>query len=208
MAFNPQKRILICAATSFEIGNLTTLIPSEYNSSFFVHGVGSTYCGIHLMQHLCQKSYDIVIQIGIAGAFENTNLKIGQVVQIEEDAFADLGIELANGTFQHIADAGFIDEKVLTNKNTISSIRSVKSITVNTTSGTESSIKKLKESYPFAQLESMEGAAFFAVCEQLNIQYYQIRSISNYVQMRDKSKWDIPLAIKNLHQTLVKLLNT
>jgi futalosine hydrolase len=34
----------------------------------------------------------------------------------------------------------------------------------------------------------------------------QIRSISNYVEKRNKENWNIPLALKNLHATILELL--
>jgi futalosine hydrolase len=46
----------------------------------------------------------------------------------------------------------------------------------------------------------MEGAAVFYVCLNENIPVLQIRSISNYVEDRDTTKWDIPLAIKQLNK--------
>ncbi len=50
----------------------------------------------------------------------------------------------------------------------------------------------------------MEGAAFHYACLQENIPFLQLRSISNYVEVRDKSKWKIQLAIKELNDTLIK----
>ena len=51
----------------------------------------------------------------------------------------------------------------------------------------------------------MEGAAFFAGCKRLD-NFTQIRAVSNYVEKRDKSKWNISLAIENLNKTLQKTL--
>ena len=56
-------------------------------------------------------------------------------------------------------------------------------------------------------LESMEGAAFMMVCQKFNITFIQIRSISNYVEERDKEKWDLDLAIKNLNNQLRTIIN-
>ena len=53
----------------------------------------------------------------------------------------------------------------------------------------------------------MEGASFFAACDNNINNYLQIRAISNYVENRDKSKWQMPLAIKNLNEYLITLLN-
>ncbi|HSN50370.1 MAG TPA: hypothetical protein VLR52_03985, partial [Bacteroidales bacterium] len=56
-------------------------------------------------------------------------------------------------------------------------------------------------------IESMEGAAFFYACFMENVRCMQIRSISNRVEERDKSRWNLDLAFKNLNKTLLNLLN-
>ena len=40
---------------------------------------------------------------------------------------------------------------------------------------------------------------------QENVSFLQIRSISNYVEERNKDNWDIPIAIKNLNSTLIDI---
>jgi futalosine hydrolase len=59
-----------------------------------------------------------------------------------------------------------------------------------------------------ADIETMEGAAFFYSCLQLKIPFLQIRAISNFVEPRDKSKWNIPLALENLSTEIFDFLNT
>ena len=53
----------------------------------------------------------------------------------------------------------------------------------------------------------MEGAAVFYVCRWLGVPCLEIRAISNMVVPRSQSKWDIPLALENLRNTLVKVLS-
>ncbi|MDB4583087.1 hypothetical protein N9164_08040, partial [Draconibacterium sp.] len=54
--------------------------------------------------------------------------------------------------------------------------------------------------------ESMEGAAVFYVCNWLGVSCYQIRAISNFVEPRDSSKWNIPLALENLKEAILVVL--
>ena len=54
----------------------------------------------------------------------------------------------------------------------------------------------------------MEGAAFFASCKRAGGDFIQIRAISNYVEKRDKSKWQMPLAIQNLNDFLINFVNS
>jgi futalosine hydrolase len=51
-------------------------------------------------------------------------------------------------------------------------------------------------------IETMESAAFFYVCLQEKIPFLALRAISNKVEPRDKSKWNIPLAMQNLSNVL------
>jgi futalosine hydrolase len=52
----------------------------------------------------------------------------------------------------------------------------------------------------------MEGAAVFYVCLKQGIKCIQIRSISNYVERRNRDAWNIPLALNNLHKRSTQLL--
>jgi futalosine hydrolase len=53
----------------------------------------------------------------------------------------------------------------------------------------------------------MEGAAMHYVCIQEKIPFLQVRSISNEVGIRDKSKWAIREAIVNLNEEIKKIIN-
>ncbi|HEY0610467.1 MAG TPA: hypothetical protein VGD35_12440, partial [Chitinophaga sp.] len=71
--------------------------------------------------------------------------------------------------------------------------------------GSPASIERLEQKYA-PDIESMEGAAFHFACLQEAVPFLQLRSISNYVEARDKSKWNIPLAVKQLNETLIALV--
>jgi len=83
----------------------------------------------------------------------------------------------------------------------------VKGITVNTVHGNSESIKKICALFN-PDVESMEGAAFLAICNAEKIKCAQIRSISNYVEGRNKNNWEIEDAIKSLNDTAFRILNT
>jgi futalosine hydrolase len=55
-------------------------------------------------------------------------------------------------------------------------------------------------------IETMEGAAFFYVCSRENIPFLAIRAVSNKVELRNREKWNIPLAINNLSEKFGELL--
>jgi futalosine hydrolase len=72
--------------------------------------------------------------------------------------------------------------------------------------GNEASIYKLGSRIN-AQIESMEGAAFFYACRQMEVPCMQIRAVSNYVEKRNRDAWQIGLAIKNLNTFAAEFLN-
>ncbi len=55
-------------------------------------------------------------------------------------------------------------------------------------------------------VESMEGAALHYVCLMENIPFLQIRTVSNLMGERDKTRWKIKEAIKSLNESLVYLI--
>jgi len=150
---------------------------------------------------------DLAIQIGIAGTFDQT-LNVGSVVQVREDSFADLGAQDADGSFIPLSQ--------LVNQETpfgvdiirpvyrmiIDEIPEVKAITVNKVHGYLPDILQLRDNPQPPDIETMEGAAFFASCMSFNVTCCQLRSISNLVEPRNRSAWDLPLALINLHKSL------
>ncbi|UAY50736.1 futalosine hydrolase [Ferruginibacter albus] len=204
--------ILLVAATEFEIPSFMN--KEDAHLDVLIGGIGIASTIYHLQKRLHQFDYDLIIQAGIAGAFDNS-LSLGETVLIKQDAFGDMGMEEKNN-FTPVFRSGFMNanefpfnEGWLTNENKIlnqSQLKTVGAVTVNKV--TDSIIQKeqlLKNFSPV--VESMEGAAFHYVCLQENIPFIQLRSISNYVGERDKSKWKMKDAVINLNNELHKLIN-
>lgn len=218
-------QILVVAATPMEIEILQQhlvkkLVPfgklafqkGENGLEFLITGVGIPATVFHLSQKLAQKKYDLVLNAGIAGAFD-PNVPLGKVFQVTEDRFADLGVEEKDGTFQDVFDLELTGpneppfrEGKLVNEQAAgySFLPRARAITVNKVHGTEQSIRAIVEKYK-PELESMEGAGVFYCCQALNIPCLQIRAVSNHVEPRNRQKWDIPLALQHLNQTLIEM---
>lgn len=165
------------------------------NFDLLITGVGMVATAFALGKHL-SATYHLVVNFGIAGSF-NRNMALGTVLNITEDIFAELGAE--NGDeFLTISDLGFGENHYTATATKSINLPIARGITVNCVTGSEKSIKNLiKRLNPTT--ESMEGAAVFYACKQLNIACLQIRSLSNYVEPRNKDNWKIGLAIKNLN---------
>ncbi len=209
--------ILIVSATPFEItpllkeinADMEGKIISSYNYNqheitILITGVGIARTSFYLGKYLSDK-YDIAINAGICGSF-NYTLSIGEVVRIDEDCFADLGAE-DDEQFLSIEELKLlgtyhIKNTVIFDHTYLHGLKNVKGATVNTTHGNINSIEKFI-SHTKADVESMEGAAFLFACNQAQIKCLQIRAISNYVEKRDRNKWNIPLAIERLNTFLI-----
>jgi len=176
-----------------------------------ITSVGMVATAFALGRHLSVNKYDLVVNLGIAGSFDRS-IALGDVVEITEDTFAELGAE-DDLNFLPIAEMGFGEATFYPSKkladlynlfNTFN-LKQTTAITVNTVHGNEASIKKVAERLN-PQVESMEGAAFFYACKQFNVPCLQIRAVSNYVEKRNRASWNIGLAIKNLNTFAVEFL--
>ena len=144
------------------------------------------------------------------------DLKIGEVVEIYEECISEMGAEDGDN-FLTVFDLGLVDPDVhpysqgkLVNTNRINNtalrkLRKVRGATANTVHGNIISIEKFRSHFK-AEIESMEGAAFFYALLHQQIPFSEIRAISNRVETRDKSKWDLELALKNLNNTLAEII--
>ena len=204
-------KILVVVATQPEIaptlahfgiaGN--NFIETE-NFDLLITGVGMVATAFALGQRLNQP-YKLVLNVGIAGSFDK-NIELGEVVNITHDTFAELGAE-DHENFITLPQLGF-GENIFSSNNTATVLlKKVKGITVNKVHGNAQSIEKTIQLYQ-PQTESMEGAAVFYACQQMNIPSLQIRSISNYVEPRNRESWQIGLAVKNLNDWLIKTIAT
>ncbi len=179
--------------------------------SFLIAGIGSHSIAYRLTKILNENKFDFVINAGIAGAY-NRKIKLTDVVFVEQEEFGDLGID-NNGVFTTLFEENFADPNtppftngklICPHKKYFSIIKHakiVKSLTVGTVSGQNEKIKNLLDKFG-ADIENMEGAAFFYVCLLENVPFVEIRAISNFVEPRNKEKWEIMTAIMKLNDAL------
>lgn len=201
--------LLLVAATEFEIAPFLKI---NSNADTLITGVSIPATIFHLAKKLITNKYDLVIQAGIAGTFNN-QLSLSEVVMVKKDTFGDIGIE-EKGKLNSIFESGFMDKNEfpytngwLVNDNAFLeniNLPLVNAITINKIGDNILQNKMAREKFS-ADIESMEGAAFHYVCMQEKIKFLQLRSISNHVGERDKSKWQLKNAIINLNNELVKI---
>jgi futalosine hydrolase len=204
-----QKRILLTAATEMELEAVRKYCAEGHFPKLDLElqsaGVGMVNTAMHITEALSRSSFDLAINIGIAGSFD-PNIRIGDVVQVTEDHIAWLGAE-DHGRFIPAETMGLCSDEEVVTKATheIDNLKKVKAITVNMAHGNAESIEKTIRQYA-PQIESMEGAAFFRACARFDTPSLQIRAISNRVEPRNRDAWDIPLALNNLTAAVIKVL--
>jgi futalosine hydrolase len=219
-------KLLVVTATEMEVkllsnecrfnrsvtDNLTSYSYDKLDLDILVTGIGTTFTTFFLTQTLYHNSYSYVINTGIAGSLSD-HIRIGNVVSISEEEFGDLGVEKEN-EFLTLFESGFLQSNEFPFENRMLKadgqhfagfLPKVKGVTTNISHGRESSITELKNRSS-AKVVSMEGAAVFYVCRMFGVPCLQIRAISNMVVPRSQSKWDIPLALENLKNDLLKVL--
>lgn len=192
-------KILLLAATQMEIQPFLQTVPK---ADVLIGGVGSVATAYHLTKQLSHHHYNLVVQAGVGGTFSEL-IQLGEVVSIKCDAFGDLGV-MENG-FRSLQDMNLNTEpEWLENKNSLLQklpYKQVKAITVNTIHTDATLTNTLRQRWK-ADVESMEGAALHYVCHQQQVPFVQLRSISNQVGIRDKTKWRMKEAITNLNEAL------
>jgi futalosine hydrolase len=204
-----SMHILLIAATEMEILQRA----ADNNVDVLITGVGIPSTIYHLQKRLQQMDYDLVIQAGIGGSF-GKEPALEETILVEKDTFGDLGTEKEE-EYCTLFDAKLADKNEfpftdgwLINKNewlNAIPLKKARAVTVNKVSD-DKLLKRQIENAFHPHIETMEGAALHYVCLQEKIPFLQIRSISNCVGERNKAKWKLEAAIKNLNNELEKII--
>ena len=194
----PQISAVVAASTPVAVG---------IKFDVAVCGVGALDFSTNLAYVLSCCKYERVIQVGICGAYPNANLEIGDVVRVDSDVIGDMGVQTSDGHFSSWGevtgeDCFYKGESPRFLTLPMSSIRSAVGVTVNCCTGTK--YLALRRSALFhADVETMEGAACFAVCKRFGVPAYQFRAVSNIATDRDTSTWRIPEAMAALKERVL-----
>jgi futalosine hydrolase len=210
-------RLLLVSATTFEIRETARWLkhlnhPNNVpEADLLISGVGQLQTAYALMKKIGSWKPDLVLQAGFGGGPDPEDT--GKVYAIRSERIADLGAMDSQG-FRNIFELGLEEpdqfpfrqgklENPYRNLMDWSGLPFMDGLTVNEI--------KSKDSHGFQRndhpvVESMEGAALHYVCLREKIPFLQIRSVSNVLGDRDKSRWKLQEAEQNLHSTLVSLI--
>jgi len=200
---------LVTAATEYEMKPfLAHCAPAGI--PHLLTGIGPMETAVRLgaWLHRHGKNLAGVINFGVAGAYVQSGRQKGpgilDICVAEREVLGDLGVCLHDrierftagelkvpDTFAAEPDLVkkmrkfFLDEKIPCFPGTF--------VTVNCASGTASRGNMLARQFG-GLCENMEGAAVARVCSEFNLPWLEIRCISNVVEDRDTSRWQLQQA--------------
>lgn len=196
--------------------NFNNYIYGELNIDILTTGIGGVFTSYYLTKVFSIISYDLAINIGIAGSYDYF-LEQGFVVNVIQDEFADLGVEDKDNFYtlsemelmnenQHPFEGGKLRTHGAYDLMEVETLIPVKAVTVNTSHAQFESIDRIRRKFN-PDIETPDGAAFMYTCMKERIPFLQIRSISHYVELKNIDSWNIPLALKNLKNTIVSVFD-
>jgi adenosylhomocysteine nucleosidase/futalosine hydrolase len=140
---------------------------------------------------------------GIAGVYSHSPLNIGDVVLVESECEADLGFFTPSG-FTHLADLDLaMDFSV--SKQWRCPYLPVDVLPIAKSNSMNAAMAPFIETQD-ADIENMEGAAFFQVCLAEQQKFLEVRSVSNLVKIGD-DQWDMEGSIRALTEGLHKVVD-
>lgn len=178
-------------------------------------GIGAVNTAQALTVALQEIDPELVLQIGIGGAYLGSGLDKGDFALANEENYGDLGVVAPDGWFPAdeigipVLSAGRdyyntypLDSKLVDNAQHIleqsgECVVQGPFVTVQQCTGREDIGNELAARFN-AICENMEGAAAAHVCMLYAAPFLELRAISNRVEDRNKDAWDIPRAVQRV----------
>jgi futalosine hydrolase len=193
---------------------------------FAVTGVGIPMTLARLMPLAAAARPDLIVNLGIAGAYPETDIAVGYVVTVSHESFGDVGVELPGlEPFAPISGFPWADPEYLQPlalavaayprsedlfpgaKTWPFPIRMARGCTVNRCTGLEATGRRRRDAFG-AELESMEGAAAALAGKETGIPVCEVRAISNLASTRDMRPENIARALGNLGVYMARWLES
>ncbi|RMG71266.1 MAG: futalosine hydrolase [Nitrospirae bacterium] len=239
MAKGAFKRIaLICAVNqecdrivqslkwlSTEKRGPTVIYKGRYSGriiNVFVSGPGKTNASSATTMAALLYRPELIINLGIAGAYPGCGLDVGGLALCTEDIYAEEGVLTKRG-FKGLKEISLclLPEQGIYNripfdrpltmraKGLLTSmghdVRMGRFLTVSTVTGSTDRAEELKRRFK-PLCETMEGAAVGHIALAFSLPALQIRGISNRVENRNRRKWKIKEAALHCQSAVLELL--
>ena len=169
---------------------------------FFASGIGVLNTAFYLTLAISKIAPDLIIQVGIGGAFKNSGLKIGDIAIAEKEIFVD------QSEIKNIKKVYETNKKINSFLENILKKEIIKKgifITSSTVTTSENRTKKFETEFE-PIIENMEGASLFHCANLFKTPYAEIRAVSNFVGERDKQKWNTKLAFENINRVVKSIM--
>ncbi len=218
----PGADLLVCAATLMELQAFDPSLAAwdagvgpvrrGENTLLLVTGVGIPQALATVLQACLRERPARVLNIGIAGAYPGSGLRVGDIVLGESEVYGDVGMELPEAPdFQPLWETPWGDfystPFPLASDPQFAGARAAPGCTVNTCTGTDETGRRRERLFG-AAFETMEGAAIAQVGQTLGIPVCEVRAISNIAAHRDMRPENIRLALNNLADYLQRCQET
>ena len=199
-----ETPLLIVVATEAER-------PSIPGLEVLVCGVGKSAGAAATAERLADGGVSGVIAFGVAGAYPDNGLDIGDVVVATEVAVVDEGLD-TGAAFRPFAPPGMevpaaawtpTDpglRAMLRTRHDGFEIRTGRIATVSVCAGTERLARERAATSALA--EGMEGAAVALACVRRGVPFVEIRGISNRCGPRDGARFDLATAVAHAARLL------
>ena len=171
-----------------------------------VTGVGPVEAAASVARALAQSPYDVVINAGIAGAFEGA-ADVGESVVVSEELFE---VDLESGVPIQLPDGARVIDRAGSDLSLVDRLaemgfRSVRGITVARVTATDATAQRLRALG--VGIESMEGFGVLRAAEMAAVPAIEVRGISNLVCERSRSRWDFDAGVAGTQKVLNALLS-
>ena len=173
-------KLLFVAAVDFEL-DVARALRAGTGDMFLCTGIGPEATRRALETVLADGGFDLAVDLGLAGCYAGC-LPLGAVVQVVSERF------------------GGQSDTLFRNPALPAVFAALPQVAGNTVPALEARFRQVE-----ADVETMEGAAFFEACLAVGVPFAEIRAVSNRVGETDHGRWDIPLALQNLKTALSAL---
>ncbi len=197
----------------------------DQNLIYCISGPGKTNAA-HAATLLIRKyAPSLIIHFGIGGAYPSTGLAVGDIAVASREIYGDEGVETPNGFhgtdflnmpllrkrgrsyFNEFSLDSKLAKKAVSSARSVSAVKSGVFLTVSTCTGKKKRARSLRKRFN-AICESMEGAAIAHLCTIYGVPLIELRGISNVVEDRDTSRWDIRRASLNAQQAVMNIIKS
>jgi futalosine hydrolase len=194
-------RLLVCAATAWE---LSAWGEPQEGVELRVTGVGAPATFAALATRPAPE-IEAIVNIGIAGAYPDAGLALGDIVVGESEVWGDIGFALPEPPhFRPIQDSEFgafyREPLSLWTPEGLEAPHG-RGCTVHTCTGT-TAVGLQRRALFAAHFETMEGAALAQLGQSWGLPVCEIRAISNFASQREMRPENLSLSRENLEKFL------